>query len=68
MHKKLENIKETIKTTDKLNEQQKKDSLEKIEEWILYNEAFGTLKNALFEIDENFFDALFTELGLIEII
>ena len=68
MHKKLENIKEAIRETDKLSDEKKQISIEKIEEWILYDEPFGLLKNILMEIDEHFFDEIFAEFGLIEVI
>lgn len=67
MHKKLEKIKEALEESDRLTEEQKDEAFEKIEIWLIDDNPFGVLKNELFEIDE-YFEELFAELGLIEVI
>ena len=59
----LEQIKEEVNKTDMLSEEQKSDSVKRIEEWVLEDKAFGTLKNELIEMSV-FFEKLFAELGL----
>lgn len=59
----LEKIKEDISNTDMLDESQKTDSVKRIEEWIVEDKAFGTLKNELMEMSV-FFEKLFAELGI----
>ncbi|WP_304543279.1 hypothetical protein [Sulfurimonas microaerophilic] len=59
----LEKIKEEVSKTDLLNESQKTDSVKRIEEWVLEDKAFGTLKNELTEMSI-FFEKLFAELGI----
>jgi hypothetical protein len=58
----LEKIKDAIKIAP-LSEDEKSDSMKRVEEWILEDKAFGTLKNELLEISE-YFETLFAELGL----
>ncbi|MFT7859801.1 MAG: hypothetical protein ABXS93_02570 [Sulfurimonas sp.] len=59
----LEKIKEEVSKTDLLDESQKTDSVKRIEEWVLEDKAFGTLKNELIE-KSVFFEKLFAELGI----
>ncbi len=59
----LEKIKDAVVESDKLDENQKSDSVKRIEEWIEEDKAFGTLKEELLNISE-FFETLFAELGL----
>ncbi len=59
----LEKIKDAVVNTNKLDENQKSDSVKRIEEWIEEDKAFGTLKEELLNISE-FFEILFAELGL----
>jgi len=58
----IEKIKDAIKTAP-LNEDEKSESMKRVEEWALEDRAFGTLQNELLEISE-YFEALFGELGL----
>jgi len=58
----LEKIKNAIKVAP-LSEAEKSDSMKRVEEWVLEDRAFGTLKNELLEISE-YFEVLFGELGL----
>jgi len=58
----LERIKNAIKTAP-LSEDEKSQSMKHVEEWIMEDKAFGTLKNELLEISE-YFETLFAELGL----
>lgn len=59
----LEKIKDAVVNSDKLDENQKSDSVKRIEEWVEEDKAFGTLKEELLNISE-FFEILFAELGL----
>lgn len=59
----LEKIKDEVAKTDLLDENQKTDSVKRIEEWVLEDKAFGTLKNELIEMSV-FFEKLFAELGI----
>ena len=58
----LEQIKQTIHTTDKLDEEQKSSSVKIIEEWYLEDKAMDTLKSKLVNISV-FFEEIFAELG-----
>ncbi len=58
----IEKIKDAIKVAP-LSENEKSDSLRRVEEWALEDRAFGTLKNELLEISE-YFETLFAEMGL----
>jgi hypothetical protein len=59
----LEKIKDAISNSEKLNEEEKSDSVKRVEEWIVEDKAFGTLKEELLEVSE-YFEILFAELGL----
>jgi len=59
----LEKIKDAISNSEKLNEEEKSDSVKRIEEWAEEDKAFGTLKEELLNISE-YFEVLFAELGL----
>jgi hypothetical protein len=59
----LTKIKDAIIKTEKLNEEQKSDSVKRVEEWYEEDKAFGLLKEELLEISE-YFEVLFGELGL----
>ncbi len=58
----LEQIRQSIHTTDKLNEDQKSSSVKIIEEWYAEDKAMDTLKNKLVNVSV-FFEELFLELG-----
>ena len=58
----IDKIKDAIKEAP-LSENEKSDSMKRVEEWALEDRAFGTLKNELMEISE-YFEVLFGELGL----
>lgn len=62
-HEHLEVIRNSIHTTSDLDESQKSESIKRIEEWILEDRAFGTLKNELLKISL-FFEEVFSELGM----
>jgi len=62
-HEHVNQIKENIDKTDRLNEDEKSDSMKRIEEWELEDRAFGTLIQELASISE-FFEEMFGELGL----
>jgi len=59
----LVKIKDAITKTDKLDNEQKSDSVKRVEEWYEEDKAFGLLKEELLEISE-YFEVLFAELGL----
>jgi len=59
----LEKIKDAVTQTKELNEDQKSDSVKRIEEWYEEDKSFGLLKEELLEISE-YFETLFAELGL----
>ncbi|WP_297485399.1 hypothetical protein [Sulfurimonas sp.] len=59
----LQRIKEAVVKSDKLDENQKSDSVKRIEEWVEEDKAFGLLKEELLNISE-YFEVLFAELGL----
>ena len=61
--KHLEMIKDRVKTTSKLDDAQKSDSMKRIEEWALEDRAFGILKAELLEVS-TFFEEIFSELGI----
>ncbi len=56
-------IRENIIKTNQLSEDEKSDSMKRIEEWELEDRAFGTLKLELVKISE-FFEEIFSELGI----
>ena len=62
-HEHLEVIRNSIHTTSDLDESQKSESIKRIEEWVLEDRAFGTLKNELLKISL-FFEEVFSELGI----
>jgi len=59
----LERIKEAVHSSQKLNEDEKSASIKQLEEWIVEDRAFGTLKNELLKISI-FFEEIFSELGI----
>jgi hypothetical protein len=65
-HKKKEHltkIKEAITKAPQLSQEQKSDSVKRVEEWALEDKAFGTLMEELLEVSE-YFETLFAELGM----
>ena len=60
---KLETIKEAIKTNTNLSEDEKSQSVKRVEEWVLEDKAFGTLEQELRNIS-SYFTELFSELGM----
>ncbi|NOZ89852.1 MAG: hypothetical protein GXO60_01060 [Epsilonproteobacteria bacterium] len=64
MKKRLEVIKDTIKNSDKLSDEQKSSSFKLIEEWIAEDKAFGTLYEKLLEVSEEI-EPILIELGLV---
>ena len=62
-HKHVEMIRESIKKTTKLDESQKSESMKRVEEWVLEDRAFGTLKDELIKVSV-FFEEVFSELGI----
>jgi hypothetical protein len=59
----LQKIKDAVVNSKELDENQKSDSVKRIEEWVMEDKAFGLLKEELLEISE-YFETLFAELGL----
>lgn len=62
-HEHLQRIKNAVKETTELDESQKSQSIQRIEEWIEEDKAFGTLKEELMKVSI-FFEGLFSELGI----
>ncbi len=62
--KHLENIKENIGKSDLLSEEEKSDSVKRIEEWYAEDQAWGTFMTELSEISPQI-KAILSELGLI---
>jgi pheromone shutdown protein TraB len=62
--KHLEKIKETIDRSDTLTEEEKSDSMKRIEEWYREDMASGTFMQELSELSPTI-KALLAELGLI---
>ncbi len=63
MKKKLDTIKDTISSSDKLTEEQKSSSFKIIEEWSAEDKAFGILFEKLTEISKDI-EPILVELGL----
>jgi len=61
---KYEKLKEGIQKTDKLTEEEKANSVKKIEEWIKEDRAFGLIYDELAEYNIAFKE-IFKELGLV---
>jgi len=62
-HKHVEMIRESIQKTTKLDESQKSESMKRVEEWVIEDKAFGTLKEELIKVSI-FFEEIFSELGI----
>ena len=62
--KHLESIKENIGKSDVLSEEEKSDSMKRIEEWYAEDQAWGTLIGDLSEMSP-MMKAILSELGLI---
>jgi len=60
---KLQSIKDAIEKTPHLSDEEKSQSVGRVEEWVLEDKAFGTLEQELKKIS-NYFTELFSELGL----
>ena len=58
----LMSIKEAVDKTNSLSDEQKSDSVKRLEEWILEDRAVGTIKEELLDINV-YFKELFSELG-----
>jgi len=57
-------LKEAISKTDKLNEEQKTQSVKHLEEWVTEDRAFGLIYDELVEYNIAFKE-IFKELGLV---
>jgi len=57
-------LKEAINKTDKLNEEQKTQSVKHLEEWVTEDRAFGLIYDELVEYNIAFKE-IFKELGLV---
>jgi len=65
-HKKkehLEKIKDAIVNAKELSDDQKSQSMKRLEEWAVEDKAFGILLEELLEVSE-YFEVLLGELGL----
>ncbi|WP_353663116.1 hypothetical protein [Hydrogenimonas sp. SS33] len=63
-HEKLEQLKEAIRNSDKLSEEEKNNALAHIEEWYEEDKAFGTLMETLVEKFAGL-EPILADLGLI---
>lgn len=61
---KYEQLKEGIKKTDKLSDEEKTNSVKKIEEWVKEDRAFGLIYDELAEYNIAFKE-IFKDLGLV---
>lgn len=61
---KYEKLKEAIKQSDKLSQDEKTQSVQHIQEWITEDKAFGLIYDELIEVNEAFKE-IFKELGLV---
>ena len=59
----LERIKDAVVHSKELSEEQKSETIKRIEEWVTEDKAFGTLLEELLELSE-YFEVLLAELGL----
>ncbi len=64
-HSHLEKIKEAVTNSEILNESEKSQTMQRIDEWILEDKAEGTLYQELVEL-ANGIKPLLAELGLIK--
>jgi len=62
--KRIEAIKDSIRNSKKLTDEQKSNSLKIIEEWVAEDKAFGILYEKLMEISAEI-EPILIELGLI---
>jgi len=60
----LERIKEHVVKSDILSENEKSDTIKRIDEWLLEDKASGTFANELLELTSNI-KPILAELGLI---
>ncbi len=63
-HEKLEKLKEAIRSSKELSEEQKSNALAHVEEWYEEDKAFGSLIETLVEKFAEL-EPIFSELGLI---
>ena len=63
-HEHLEKIKEAIKNSKELSDEEKSNSIKHIEEWIKENKAAGTLYEELIKLTGKL-EPILNELGLI---
>jgi len=63
-HEKLEQLKEAIRNTDQLNDEEKKSAIAHIEEWYEEDKAFGSLLETFVQKFANL-KPILAELGLI---
>ena len=61
-HAKMQTIKDAITKSSRLSSQEKSQSVQIIEEWILEDKAFGTLELELHKVSD-YFKELLGELG-----
>ena len=62
MHR-YDKLKDAIQKSDKLDENEKSQSVKHIEEWVVEDKAFGLLYDELLDINIGF-EEIFKELGL----
>jgi hypothetical protein len=62
-HEHLEKIRENIKASETLSENEKSEGVKMVEKWIAEDKGFGLLYEELVKLSSKF-DPLFKELGL----
>lgn len=62
-HEQLQTIKEAIKTSNNLSDNEKTESIKQIEEWVLEDKAEGLFFEELIKISDNI-KPLLSELGI----
>ncbi len=60
----IEEIKTAIVTSDILSEDEKSQSIQHLEEWVVEDKAFGMIYHQLLEVND-IFKEIFKELGVI---
>ena len=63
-HEHLQKIKDAVKNSNDLSQEEKNNTLKHIEEWIAEDKAYGTLYEELIKITSKI-EPLLAELGLI---
>lgn len=63
-HEHMEKIKQAIHTSDELSDEEKSESMRRLEEWVLEDKAFGVLMDELKKVAINI-EPMLKELGFL---